>query len=117
MYLSHISWQTNSKARSRAKHARETGPRPRKELYLTSNESAIKKYKEIHDDAIEQGPDADPYSLPKLFYFLFFILLYAGFVPVSTKRFTSLSPVSRWLPIDVHEDEFYLTDIGFCRRF
>jgi hypothetical protein len=30
-----------------------------------------------------------------------------------TKRFTSLSPVSRWLPIDVHEDEFYLTDIGF----
>ena len=28
-----------------------------KELYLTSNESAIKKYKEIHDDAIDQGPD------------------------------------------------------------
>ena len=28
-----------------------------KELYLTSNECAVKRYKEIHDDAIEQGPD------------------------------------------------------------
>ena len=28
-----------------------------KELYLTSNESAMRRYKEIHDDAIEQGPD------------------------------------------------------------
>ena len=28
-----------------------------KELYLTSNENAVRRYKEIHDDAIEQGPD------------------------------------------------------------
>ena len=28
-----------------------------KELYLTSNECAMKRYKEIHDDATEQGPD------------------------------------------------------------
>ena len=28
-----------------------------KELYLTSNESAVKRYKEIHDDATEHGAD------------------------------------------------------------